>query len=51
MLKYLNTGNGLDDDDTVNNDNNNYIVVPIVRIWVHTDSIKYQWSWHLDCNL
>jgi hypothetical protein len=18
---------------------------------VYTDSIKYQWSWHLDCNL
>jgi hypothetical protein len=50
-LKYLNTGNGLDDDDTANDDNNNYIVVPVVRIWVHTDSIKYQWSWHLDCNL
>jgi hypothetical protein len=32
MLKYLNTGNGLDDDDTANDDNNNYIVVPIVRI-------------------
>jgi hypothetical protein len=28
MLKYLNTGNGLDDDDTANDDNNNYIVVP-----------------------
>jgi hypothetical protein len=44
MLKYL--IKKTPDDDTANDDDNDIVV----RIWVHTDSIKYQWSWHLDCN-